>query len=138
MMIFHIQSIRRGSAIFAASLLLGYAIGALAQEGPKPILRLNLSKEYPQYKIIVSQGDGPLFLYRGQLVLIRGHLDNTSNSLASEDQGKTWHPWEAYHTWPKILYSDVLHWENEYLAFGAINIDSQTVSAIDASTPDSD
>ena len=39
--------------------------------------------------------------------------------MASDDQGRTWHTWDAYSTWPKMYYADVVRRGNQLLAFGA-------------------
>ena len=106
-------------AVLAAGLWFGGATGTLAQDGPQPTLRLDMSQTYPQFQLS-CQEMGPLF-YRtpqDQLVIIRGNYLGTNSALISDDQGRTWTNWDAFSTWPKLSYCDVLRRGNELLALG--------------------
>ena len=104
--------------VLVAGLCFSCATKALADSGPQPSLRLDMSKKYPASG--PPGADTPIFHHtkQGQLVMIRGHLDGTSNSLLSDDRGRTWHKWDAYRAWPKMGYADVVRRGNELLAFG--------------------
>ena len=42
-----------------------------------------------------------------------------NRALVSDDQGRTWQNWNAYHAWPKMVgYNDIVRQGNELLAFG--------------------
>lgn len=111
--------------ILVVGVLLG-SVGRLqAQDGLEPTVRINLSK---QYDLTLWNGEGTPILHRtadGKLVLLQGltSLGKASHALASDDEGRTWHSWDAYGTWPRMAYSDVVRRGNELLAFGHPNVD---------------
>ena len=81
-------------AILAVGLLLSCATEALAENGPQPTLRLDLTQAYPQYQLNLSQSGQQPILHstaQGQLVVFPGN-----KALVSDDQGSTWHNWDAY------------------------------------------
>jgi Neuraminidase (sialidase) len=57
---------------------------------------------------------------QNELVMIPGYgtLGTSATALASDDQGKTWHTWDAFSTWPAMAYADVVRRGTELLAFG--------------------
>jgi hypothetical protein len=107
--------------ILTASLWLSGAAKGIADNGPQPILRIDLTQTN-QAQMSQNGGTPPFYSTpEGQLVLIRGRPDASNLSLASDDQGRTWHTWDAYGTWPKMYYQDVVRRGNELLAFGLDN-----------------
>jgi hypothetical protein len=108
--------------INAALVVALLASQADAAGGPQPTLRLDMTLMFPT--LIGPPGtDTPIFhtTAQGQLVLIRGHYQDTqtNNCLASDDRGRTWHTWDAYSTWPKMCYADVVRRGNELFTFGS-------------------
>jgi hypothetical protein len=103
--------------VLIATLWFSCATEARAQNGPQPTLRLDLSQAYqlPHY-----DAGTPILYHSAQdeIVLLQGHTDDRSDSLVSDDQGRTWRHWDAYSTWPKMIYQAVVPWNNELLAFG--------------------
>ena len=72
-------------------------------------------------------GSTPVLLlapHKVQLVMMRGNTGTSNDSLASDDQGRTWHTWNAYSTWPHVYYQDVVRQGNELLAFGLTSSDA--------------
>ena len=52
--------------------------------------------------------------------------DRPHQALASDDQGKTWHNWDAFSTWPTMAYADVVRQGSQLLAFGFNSNDAYT------------
>ena len=124
-MTFHKKLVLSVRAILAAGLWLGCVAGVLAQTGPKPTLRLNLSETY---NLDSWQGDNTPIIHstaKGELVLIQGQLSvkKAAHALVSNDRGRTWHEWGRYKTWPKMAYADVICLGDELLAFGSPTYD---------------
>jgi len=106
-------------AVLAVGLWPGGATGGTAAE-LMPHLRLNLSQTYP---MDIWKGEVSPILHRttqGHLALIQGNnsIGKPPHAMLSEDQGRTWHDWEAFRTWPKMAYADVVRKGDELLAFG--------------------
>ena len=105
--------------ILIASLWLGCPTESAAIE---PILRANLTRKSPRVPPTGSGYTSLAVFYgtpQGQLVLLPGQgiLGTGSNAYVSNDQGQTWETWDAFSTWPKMAYTDVIRDENNLLAF---------------------
>jgi hypothetical protein len=107
-------------AVLAAGVWSFVGHEAAAQSGPQPVFRVNMSVAY---HLDAWKVDSTPILHttaKGQIVLIRGQgRDPQHVALASDDQGRTWHRWDAFTTWPELYYSGVVRRGDELLVFGA-------------------
>lgn len=121
---------RVGQAVLCAAFVVRLLIGNMgelsANDGIQPSLRLDIRQAY---EANTAPGAGTPVFHRtsqGKLVLIRSTLERLSNSLSSDDEGRTWHTWDGGGTWPKMNYSDVVRLGDELLAFGHNTNDGYT------------
>jgi hypothetical protein len=96
------------------------SVPTLAAKAPQPTLRLNLSKTYP---MDIWKGEVSPILHRtaqGQIVLIQGNgsIGKPPHAMLSDDQGRTWHNWDAFAAWPRMAYADVVRKGDKLFAFG--------------------
>ncbi len=94
-----------------------------AKDPPKPVFRIDITQASPGSLQLCGSAPIIFTTAKDQLVMVQGNVDDKNGFLASDDQGRTWHPWEEYATWPKIYYQDVAWRKGEILVFGCITID---------------
>jgi hypothetical protein len=115
-------------AVLVAAVWLGCATEIMAIA---PTLRLDMTAtygvdfwQYTGYGIFFSTADD-------QLAMIMGSPTTDASTARyawlSNDKGRTWRHWDAFDTWPKIAYSDVVRRGNELLAFGGSNMDGWNI-----------
>ena len=119
-----------GKALVPAVLLTQLLLSPVkAEEHVTPRLRINLSKDYPlgPGKYPTRLGMFPIFhrTLEGHVALLGGHLSDPKepHALISKDRGKTWSEWEAFGSWPRMIYNDVVRKDGRLFAFGFNNRD---------------
>ena len=114
-------------AVLAAGLWFSCAVDVLAQNGPQPTLRLDMTQTYG---MSLAQGTNTPFFFSttdGQLIMMRGNLGNTLDARASSDQGRTWLPWNTT-TWPTMYNAGDVVRRGKHIACSLVPLVATAVS----------